>query len=467
MHPRALLSVAVLLAFGASATHGFHFDDYSLIHGPAWTAWQTRPVTWASFLVNSRVSSHPALWHLVNLAAHLGAVLLLYELFLTRLSPSAALLGAAVFAVAPIQAESVAYVYSRATLFSTAFSIATCLLWVRNRRWWAVGVFALALLSKEDCATVPLVILLFEAAHGRAGMRKKLVPMGAMLLLAGFVAIATLQATLVTPGSGAGFSAGVSPGSYLLDQGFVILRYLRLVIVPYGFTIDPEIHVSPTAAIASWAVLAGLAALAARDARNNLWFVAGLILLIPSSSVVPLADLAADHRMYLPMAAFAAGAGLWLARLPRFGGLAVILLLIGLSAGRMSVWASDKTLWTEAVERAPGKLRPRIQLARAVEPPQALEVLMKAAAMHPGDVDVNQAMGRVYLQMGQPQLALAEFGQVLGRRPDDAHAMNNRGAALLAMGQNEAAKQDFERALKKDPCLAEARQNLGLPPCSQ
>ena len=54
------------LAYGASVTHGFHFDDYSLLHGPVWAAWQTRPLTWISFVANARIGEHPALWHLVN-----------------------------------------------------------------------------------------------------------------------------------------------------------------------------------------------------------------------------------------------------------------------------------------------------------------------------------------------------------------------------------------------------------------
>ena len=113
----------VVLAFGASASHGFHFDDYEVVHGASWSEFQTRPITWLSFEANHALGENPILWHLVNLAAHIAAVLLLYELLLLW-APGAALLAAAIFAIHPIQAESVAYVYSRATLFSTALSLA-------------------------------------------------------------------------------------------------------------------------------------------------------------------------------------------------------------------------------------------------------------------------------------------------------------------------------------------------------
>ena len=458
MRPRVLLSVAVLLAYGASVTHGFHFDDYSIVNGPAWTAWQTRPLTYLSFVANARIGTHPALWHMVNVTAHLAVVLLLFELLRRLMTQEAALLGAAVFAVHPIQAESVAYVYSRATLFSTGFSIAAGLLWISGRRWWAVGCFALALLAKEDCATVPLVILLIEGRD----IGRNLASFCSLAALALASGVHTLLVTRAVSGSGAGFTAGVSFSTYALDQGYVILRYLRLIVIPYGFTLDPEIQVSIAIAVASWIAVALLILWAA---RKNRWFLAGLILLIPSSSIFPLADLAADHRMYLPMAAFAGCAGIYLARLPRAIGIIAIILLIGFSSERMMVWASDERLWTEAAERAPDKLRPRLQLARALEPARALRELHEAQLRYPNNAQIDEELGRVYLVQGQPAMALAEFGKVLGQLPDDPHAINNRGVALLSLGQADAAKQDFERALKLNPCLEEARQNLGLASC--
>ena len=454
-----LLSIAVLLAFGASVTHGFHFDDYSLIHGIRWAAWQTRPITWLSFVASAKLSPHPAAWHLVSVAAHLIAVLLLYQLLLHFMPPLAALLGAAFFAVHPIQAESVAYVFSRSTLFSTAFSIGTCLLWIRGRRWLAVVCFACALMAKEDCATLPLVILLFELPR----VKGKLVPLATMLLLALSAAARTLHITASVAGSGAGFGAGWTSAAYLLREGFVILRYFALVVIPYGFTIDPEINVTTAAAVASWIGVALLVALAIW--KRNRWLLAALLLLIPSSTIFPLADLAADHRMYLPLAALAGCAGLWLARVPLYVSLSIVLLLIGVSASRMSVWASDEKLWSEAVDRAPDKLRPRLQLSRALEPARALSELEDAQVRFPGNPDIDAERGRVYLQMGQPAMALSAFGQVLGQRPGDPHAINNRGVALRALGQEDAARQDFARALKIDPCFTEARENLGLQPC--
>jgi len=186
--------------------------------------------------------------------------------------------------------------------------------------------------------------------------------------------------------------------------------------------------------------------------RKRLWFVAGMILLIPSSSIFPATDLAADRRMYLPMIALS----VTLASLVWRWKFVIAPVLILLSVGRMEVWRSERALWQEAVERSPGKSRPAIQLARAVAPQEALQVLSAA----PVNTDVLTERGRVYLDLHEPAEALREFGQALALAPRDAHAINNRGVALLALGQINAARLDFERALAIDPSLKDARNNL-------
>ncbi len=323
----------------------------------------------------------------------------------------------------------------------------------------AVASFAVALMAKEDCATLPAVILLFDWTK----VRERIAPLTSMIILAAAAGVHTLLATRSIPGSGAGFSAGISAGSYLLNEGYAVLRYLRLLIFPFGFTIDPDIKIGVPTALGAWMLLIVIVGVAIW--RKNRWFLAGLLLLLPSSSFIPLADLAADHRMYLPMAAFAGLAGVYLGKIPRAASFPVVIILIALSAARMNVWASDERLWSEAAARAPHKLRPRLQLSRAIEPRQALTELQATQGEFPDAIEIDAELGRVYLQMGQPALALAEYGKVLGKLPRDADALNNRGTALLALGQSEAARQDFTRALKLDPCLASARENLGLPPC--
>src|SRR5262249_10810805 len=150
--------------------------------------------------------------------------------------------------------------------------------------------------------------------------------------------------------------AGISPWQYLLAQGTVIWRYLRLLAIPWGFTVDPQIAAPPVwLGIGAWMGLAALVALAWRR-KAGVWVLAGLILLLPSSSVFPASDLAADRRMYLPLLAFAGALCVLLARWPRaMAAMAVVFAAAGFA--RTQVWMSDEALWREAVLRAPDKVR--------------------------------------------------------------------------------------------------------------
>ena len=476
MRARLLLLAAALAAFGASLGSGFHYDDYDIFSNPSltspegvlhiWGLAGTRPLTYFTFWLNYLAGGNAPLgYHLVNLALHLGAVLLAYECLGRLLSPRAALLAAAIFAVHPMQAEAVNYVWGRSIVLATLLCLACLLAWLDGRLWEAVAWFALALLAKEECAAFPLAMWLLLPAKDAAGRRRTLPPLAAMNALALAAGARVVYATTVTPGAFAGLQAGITPWKYLLAQGPVTLRYLRLLVAPYGFTVDPEIRVPALwLGLVAWMAVAALCVAAWR--LRNRWFLAGLLLLLPSSSIFPAADLAADRRMYLPMLAFAAAAALLLERIKPAAVAAVMMAALAvLSITRTQVWMSERSLWTEAVRRAPGKVRPKIQLARALPAAQALELLAQAREQAPYDPSVAAETGRMLLDEGQPDAALTEFGRALALDPRNALYLNNRGVALEALGQTEAARADFERALEMDPSLAEAKTNLSkLPP---
>jgi tetratricopeptide (TPR) repeat protein len=469
MRARFLLLAAALAAFGASLGSGFHFDDYAIFSDPVLTSpwgwlqvwgWrQTRPLTYLTFWLNYQTGGQDALgYHVLNLLLHLGAVLLAYECLRRLLPERAALVAAALFAVHPFQAEAVDYVWGRSIVLAALLCFAALLCWITGRPWTAVACFAAALLAKEECAAFPLVLaMLPERPRGRGHL-------AVMLGLAVAAGGRVMYAAAVTPGALAGLRAGISPWKYALAQGPVILRYMRLLMVPYGFTVDADIHVPAVwVGVLAWAGIGALAVFLWRYRRHPgaLWLLAGLILLIPSSSVFPAADLSADRRMYLPMIGFAAAAG-WLLTRVRTPALAavVVVVLTGVSMGQTQVWMTEERLWREAVRRAPEKVRPKIQLARAVPAAEALELLARARDLAPYDPAVAAETGKILLSEDQPAAALEEFGRALALDPLDARNFNNRGVALDALGQTEAARQDFERALEIDSGLIEARQNL-------
>lgn len=482
MRNRLLLIGAALAAFGASLLSGFHFDDYAIFSDRVLTSssgWmavlalrQTRPLTYLTLWLNWMAGgSDPLGYHLFNLALHLGAVLLAYECFRRLLPERAALAAAAIFALHPLQAEAVDYVWGRAIVLAALLCLASLWAWLDGKRWLAVAWFAAALLATEECAAFPLVLLWLDRTGPPRPLRRSALPLSSMILLA-LAAGARVVWAAATPGVLAGAQAGVAPWKYFLAQGPVILRYLRLFLIPYGFTVDPDIPVPAVwAGLLAWAAVAGLAVWAWRERKRGwpLWLLAGLLLLAPSSSIFPAADLAADRRMYLPLIGFAAAAGLLLARVRTTALAATVAAALAiLSFTRTLVWNNDASLWREAVRRAPHKARPKVQLARTVRAGEALELLAAARVDAPYDPTVPAEMGTVLLHEHQVDAALDEFGRAVALDPHNALNFNNRGVAFGILGLPEAARTDFLRALEIDPGLTEARENLQkLPPQEQ
>jgi hypothetical protein len=469
--------IGALAAFGGCLAGTFVFDDFALLNDPAigssagwWECWrlaQTRPLTWFTFWINYQLGGeNPIGYHLVNLAVHLAVAALVWEVLRRLIPERAALIAAMIFAVHPFAAEPVNYVFARAILLATLFSLLSIRSWIMERPWPAAAWFALAMLAKEECAALPVFLALLDFSRGtRPPWRtRRWQPLAAMFGVALALGLRTVWATAVTPGALAGFQAGISPLAYFAGQGSVVLQYLSKVVVPWEFSVDYE-TTRPAAAIAvaSWVGVAGLAALASlrfRGLRVGFWFLAGLVLLAPSSSIFPASDLMADRRMYLPLVAFSACAGLALQRLDRRVLGCIVIVLVAISIRYTGLWRNPEALWSEAVRHAPGKLRPRLQLARALPPDRAMLVLDQARELAPDDPSVAAEQGRILLSQGRSAEALGAFGRALALAPNDAQALNNRGAALAALGQSDAARADFERALARDPCLFDARLNL-------
>jgi tetratricopeptide (TPR) repeat protein len=454
LREKAILVAAAVAAFGMSLAGPFHLDDFSIFSDPVltspggwWEVWrplQTRPLTYFTFWINYSLGGY----HLLNLALHLGAVLLAFSVLGRLLGRRAALIAAAIFAIHPIQAEAVNYIFARGILLATLLCLVSMHAWLGGRHWLAVAWFAAALAAKEECVAFPLVLVLLNLAVVRS------LPIAAMLSLSLAAGLRVIWATSVIAGAGSGAGSAVAAREYFVAQGGVILRYFRLLIAPYGFTLDPQVASFAPA----WIAVLALALIAVL--RRDRWFLAGLVLLLPSSSVFPASDLAADRRMYLPLVAFAAAAAPLLQRVRARWLAGAGLLLVALSAERTFVWSSEERLWSEAVARAPAKVRPRIQLARAVGGARGERLLQEAGVLAPEDSAVPAELGRLRLESGRPELALADFGRALALAPNDPKAFNNRGTALAALGQREAAVADFERALDRDPCLFDARFNL-------
>jgi protein O-mannosyl-transferase len=402
MRARLLLLAAALAAFGGSLLAGFHLDDYATFSETLLRAVRgPDPLAQLTLWLNYQVAGQePLAYHAFNVLLHLGAVLLAYECLRRLLPPGAALIAAAIFAVHPLQAEAVNYVSARGAMLMALLCLAGLLAWINGKRWLAAIAFAAALAAVWRPPT----------------------------------------------------------GNYAL--ALVSMRFLRLLVFPWGFTVAPDVHEPLWVAITAGVAIVALAAWHWRKARAESplsWFLAGLVLLIPDFTINP----AADTRMYLPMFAFSAAAGLLLARVPsRQVAAGLIVVLAAVSVSRTYVWMSEERLWREAVRRAPFQVEPKIQLAKQVHAAEALEVLGRARQEDPYNAEIPAEAGKILLDEQQFDGALDELSRAVALNPNNALAFNNRGVALAALGQIPAATADLEHALTLDPDLAEARENL-------
>jgi hypothetical protein len=464
LREKFLLWFAALAAFGGCVFAKSYFDDFSLFSkSPVMLPerWfdcfrQTRPLTELTFWLNDALFGRsPISWHVVDLLLHLAVVALVWDVLRKLIGDRAALIGAAIFAVHPVMTEPIAYVFARATLLATLFSLLAMRSWIAGKFWIAAIWFTVAMLAKEECAAVPLMLILLPHENAlKSRDHRERSALIAMLIITLTIGLRTLFAAAKIPGSGAGAHAGISPLAYLGSQGVAIWRYLRLLAIPWGFSIDPSLT-RPSLWIETLAWIA-LAAVCLIPFRGRFWFLMGLLLLAPSSSILPAADLAADRRMYLPMIAFCACAGILLEAVDRRAVIAIVLGLIAVSIRYSIFWTNPEALWSEAVRLAPNAVRPRIQLARSLPPEKAFQELRDA----PDNEQVATERGRLLLTLGRPADALSAFGRALALTPNDARAISNRAVALVALGARDAAISEFQRALEKDPCLSDARENL-------
>src|SRR5262249_17824439 len=167
----------------------------------------------------------------------------------------------------------------------------------------------------------------------------------------------------------------------------------------------------------------------------------------------------------LPMLSLAALAAIVLERLPRSASVMVLLILAVTTWSRGRVWANDETLWSDALAKSPQKIRPKLQLARAVaqkDPQRAEALLLEARRLEPSNPETYTQMGSLLLDQRDPYGALQEIDVALRLQPGSPDAHSHRGTALFLMGRLGEAEAEFSEALRMDPCHRNARHNLEL-----
>ena len=523
-----LIVLAGLAAYANSFSGAFIYDDSpSIIDNPSihqlWPIGQVlspprngetvsgRPLLNLSLAIDYAIGgTNTSGYHVTNLAIHLlNGLLLLGILRRTfclpvlrpRLGDAAwglAMAVALLWVLHPLQTESVTYIVQRAeSLAATSYllvfySVIRGMKSPRRALWYTLAVLTcfLGVATKETVATVPLLVLLYDrtlvSGRFRESLRRRwglylglMASWGLLLGLMGSTRLVIRQGELGAP----------DPWAYARSQPGVILHYLRLSLWPHPLCFSYDWPVADTLG----EILPGLLVLGVLLAatlwglwKRREWALVGawfFLILAPTSSIMPLRQLAFEHRMYLPLAAvlMALAMGGYLGiqalvrrtRLSSRAGMVAAVCVVALVAIAMGIlthrrnetYRSAVSIWEDTVTKAPhnpwAHLNVGVALSDLNRLKEAIEHDEQAIRLKPDFADAYSNLGFLLDLSGRAPEAIQQLERALSLDPDSAGAHNNYGRALVSLGRIDEAMGHYQQALRIRPEFAEAYYNLG------
>jgi hypothetical protein len=521
--PSALLSLCTLVLYAPMVHHGFlNFDDAEyILQNPhvntglsvdnfiwAFTSFYSanwHPVTWLSHMVDCQLFGlNAGAHHAVSLALHAVNVVLLFLLLRsgTR-APLRSFLVAALFAVHPLNVETVAWVAERKSLLCMLFSLLTVAAYGRycrlpkGTRYLAVVIaYALALMSKPMAVTMPAVLLLLDYWPLRRlqelPFRQRWLRLAIEKIPLFLLTVASVAVTMLGQRAGGAITeqdvlpllvrVQNVPGAYLAYLGKMFLP--RRLSVYYPNLLEGTSSLPWAQVIACTAVMTALTA-AVLYLRHRRYLVTGWFLflgtLVPVIGVVQVGHQAmADRYTYLPfiglfiMLAWGAADLAEAARVPRavlLGALLCSVVVFGIAARHyLACWQDGVTLFTQA-RKVAAKPDPLIEnaladsLGAAGRTDEALQHYRLSCELYPGNPFCHFSIARILFDRKEYSEAIAECHTVArlayGREPQLAiGCLNKSGAVMMDLGAFDGAERDFTAALMLDPGNQTARSLL-------
>jgi tetratricopeptide (TPR) repeat protein len=468
--PFLIIAAVIGIVYGSTLGHGFFaWDDDILVYenpivqnvspasiGKAFTSYDPElyvPFTILSFQLEHLIAGNrPFLYHLDNLLLHLANCCLLF-LLLKRLGTSEelSLIGALLFAIHPVQAESAAWIAARKDLLAGLFFFLTLLNYLRYREQETTSsylktllLFLGGLLSKASVIGTPIILLAIDWYQGRRidwnAIREKL-PFFALSVLFGLIAIG-------------GKTKNIQDFTFFQTILLAIkeaIFSLRLALFPFGLQSVYEQHELPFIGDPSFfipiIIAIVLIVIALWSIKRTKIFVFSLLLfyllLAPTfsnfsrGSAVYFAD---DRYLYLPLVGLVFGFVTlirWLLqkmplRNPAASIVATALLLplAALSFQRAQLWGDSERFFREGIVADP-----------------------QSAVMH-----FN--LGVVLQRQQIIDEAMSEYAAAIKLQPNYTDAYANLGVALMQTNRFQEARIMLEKALELRPSHAKAKQAL-------
>jgi tetratricopeptide (TPR) repeat protein len=518
-HPRAqewlcavALCAAVVAAYAPVRGAGFIWDDdmhitqNPCIVGPLGLAdiWTSRAARYFPLVLTTFWAEHaawglnPHAYHAMNVLMHAACAVALWRV-LRALAVPGALLGAALWALHPVQVESVAWITELKNTESGLFYLLCVLFYVKSLRGGPGGAgagplpyaaallfAALAMASKSSTVVLPVVLALcawWVRGTVRRGDLARLAPVVAMSAAAAALSLWTQH---LEGANDPGWVRGVP--ERIADAGMAFWFYLGKLAWPHPLVfIYPRWDVDWTRP-ASYAPTAAMLAVVLllwwrRAGALRPAFMAFAYFLAALGPVLTLLDqyfwrysLVGDHFQYLasmgPLALAASAATAAARRAGRaaraaaVAACAALLAALGaLSWAQCSDYRDSDTLWRSTIALNPGCWMAHNNLGASYLESGRLEEaaaeFRAALGTKGGDLEARQNLGNTFTRMGRLDEAIAQYRAALAIDPGFDKAHNGLGDALLQSGRVTEAIAQFEEALRINPGFAGAEENYG------
>jgi protein O-mannosyl-transferase len=504
--PMGILMVVWLL-YADTHHHAFHFDDLHAIQKNEtirsyeafrdvgfWANIHNRPLSLFTFAVNYRQGNlDPVPYHRTNILIHALSAILLFFLIrtllhtevmrgslLARFHWQVPLFVSLLFALHPLQVQSVTYLVQRMASMAWMFSLAALLAFVQGRLMQMRGgplikvvplyltallAFLAAMLSKQSAAAILLVMLAAEYLFvvSPSGKPSRRFLLGGIALL-GTGAIAVILSGWIPAEKGA-----LPPLEYLATQMRVILKYLQLLFVPIHLTLDYGFSASKSLfeplVIISAMVHLVLFTIAFYLRKRNPFVAFGIFLfylpLAVTSTIFPIRDVIFEHRLYLSVAGFALSLiSLVMTLTPdryRMVGWMFLTLWVGVmgygTIERNMVWKDTCTLWEDTLEKSPTNSRAWLAVAGCLKQrgdfAGAIKHYDEALRLDPENPTALNNRGNLKLTQNDLEGAIADYDAIISFSPESRNlALINRGMAFMKKGDNLRALGDFNRIIE-------------------
>jgi tetratricopeptide (TPR) repeat protein len=500
-----------VLAYSHSLRNGFIWDDDDhLTQNPAmlsvdglkqiWsvlTVSRYYPLTLTTFWLERRCwGLQPLPYHAVNVVLQAVNALLLWTL-LRHLKFRGAWVAAAVWAIHPVNVETVAWITELKNTQSGFFCLLALLLFLRfedESRWrdyWLALLFGVAaMLSKPSTVVLPGLLLLCAWWRRGGWTRRDWLRVTPLLVFGAGMSLLTIVEQRGHIDSIGVAVWALTPAQRLSLPGRVVWFYAGKLFWPVNLCFIYPNWVLPVYSVRAWLPLAALAVVAvdlwrfrraewARPVILGLgWFVIGLV------PVLGLFDIfffqysyVADHFQYLAGMGLIAGVvGVGAVVMDRVGeraqpvgtlAVAVILFLCGTATWRQTeIYQDEASLWGDTLAKNPRAWlaynNQAVVLMKAGRVVEAIRDCEQVQRLNPGYDKGYYNLGVCLMQVGQMPAAIEQFEKAIQLQPNYADAECNLGVSFVQTGHLPEAMKHYERAIQIDPNHAGAHYNLGI-----